>query len=77
MTVASGDLAVFRPDHAGYAHRSGETVLVVRCIAQPPKINGHDARVLDSLFQIKARDGRLLLAFESELTRKNPIEIDA
>ena len=77
MTIASGDLAIFHPDHAGYAHRDGQTVLVVRCICQHPKSNGHDDPDLDRLFQVKARDGRLLLAFESELTRKNPIEVAA
>ena len=79
MTVENGDLAIFHPDHAGYAHRDGETVLVLHCICQRPKSNGHDDPDLDldRLFQVKARDGRLLLAFESELTRKSPIEVSA
>ena len=77
MTIENGDLAIFHPDHTGYAHRDGETVLVVHCIAQPPKSNGHDNPDLDRLFQVKTRDACLLLAFESELTPKRPIEVAA
>ena len=63
--IASGDLAIFTSSHRGYARRSGEAVLVMFAI------DAHTERV----WQVKTRDARLLLALESELTRKDPTEI--
>lgn len=66
--IGAGDLATFRPDHRGYAHRAGQTVMVMHCLDARPDPHAADDG-LDRLWQVKTAEGLLLLAFESELSR--------